>query len=421
MVVTNEFLISVPNKWYTCERDGLSLPQGIQAWKVVSTELGTKFYHYYAKDGGLCWRPVTNDGKKLVLTHYRTGGQKSIVRTSQPKEKPTGLFANIFKNPKRKSKPEETDEESNSVSGINWPNTDDIVTSLEYPEKTMEDDELKEIKMTLGRLMPLKQWPGNFATVYQGKLPSHKDPIALKLFTQKKSGLVERYSTMHDYFVSHNIFDSCSYFTEFEFLSNAITIKILINQERVAKKFPIVKMNWMEGKTLETFIDKTNNSKKFRDLSDKFLEMVNKLESLEIAHGDLHPKNIIVDNGQLKLVDYDCIFIKDFKGQQAPEIGDADCQHPNRVNFDYNQKLDRFSALVIYLALVAISEDIQLKEVRGKEFIFKKTDFLKPKESEIFKKLDSMSSKIKLLSSKLQEYCNTNKPNIDSLEKILEG
>ena len=177
----------------------------------------------------------------------------------------------------------------------------------------------------------------------------------------------------------------------------------------------------MEGKTLETFIDKTNNSKKFRDLSDKFLEMVNKLESLEIAHGDLHPKNIIVDNGQLKLVDYDCIFIKDFKGQQAPEIGDADCQHPNRVNFDYNQKLDRFSALVIYLALVAISEDIQLKEVRGKEFIFKKTDFLKPKESKTFKKLDNMNSKIKLLSSKLQEYCNTNKPNIDSLEKILEG
>ena len=165
----------------------------------------------------------------------------------------------------------------------------------------------------------------------------------------------------------------------------------------------------------------TNDSKKFRDLSDKFLEMVNKLESLEIAHGDLHPKNIIVDNVQLKLVDYDCIFVKDFKDQNQPELGDPDCQHPNRVNFDYDQKIDRFSALVIYLALLAISEDIQLKKVRGNEFIFKKTDFLKPKESKIFKKLDSMSSKIKLLSSKLEEYCNKNKPNIDSLEKILEG
>ena len=52
MVVTKESVISVPNKWYTCETCGLSLPQGIQAWKVVSTELGTKYYHYYAKDGG---------------------------------------------------------------------------------------------------------------------------------------------------------------------------------------------------------------------------------------------------------------------------------------------------------------------------------------------------------------------------------
>ena len=406
------------NTFHTCERCGMLIPEDDFIWKVESTELGIKFYHYDKKDGGLCYRPVTTEG--IRQTHFRSGGQKSTVRTNRPKEKPTGLFANVVKNTKRKLNLEETDEDYNSVSGINWPNTDDIVTSLEFAETSMIDDELKKIKMTPGR-MRLKQWPGNMATVYQGKLPSHKDPLALKLFTQKKSGLVERYSTMHEYFVSHKIFDSCSYFTEFEFLSNAITITILINQKRVPKKFPIVKMNWMEGKTLETFIDKTNDSKKFRDLSDKFLEMVNKLESLEIAHGDLHPKNIIVDNVQLKLVDYDCIFVKDFKDQSQPEVGDADCQHPNRVNFDYDQKIDRFSALVIYLALLAISEDIQLKKIRGNEFIFKKTDFLKPKESKIFKKLDSMSSKIKLLSSKLEEYCNKDKPNIDSLEKILEG
>lgn len=141
MVVTNESTIFVPNKWplalshtmiYRCQRDGLPLHQGRPAWRVESTELGIKYYHYNPIDGGLCWRPVTNNGKKLVQTHFRSGGQKSTVRTNQPKEKPTGLFANIFKNPKRKSKPEETDEESDSVSGIDWPITDDILTALEY-------------------------------------------------------------------------------------------------------------------------------------------------------------------------------------------------------------------------------------------------------------------------------------------------
>ena len=96
MVVTDEYLVTVPNKWYRCERDGLLLPQGSRVWKVVSTELGTKYYHYNPIDGGLCYRPVTNDGKKLVQTHFRSSGQKSTVRTNRPKEKPTGLFANVL-------------------------------------------------------------------------------------------------------------------------------------------------------------------------------------------------------------------------------------------------------------------------------------------------------------------------------------
>ena len=94
--------------------------------------------------------------------------------------------------------------------------------------------------------------------------------------------------------------------------------------------------------------------------------MVMELESLGIAHGDLHPKNIMVYNDQLRLVDYDCIFIKDFQGQDEPEDGDADCQHPKRKNFVYDQKIDRFSALVIYLGLLAISENIELKSLAYK-------------------------------------------------------
>ena len=117
-----------------------------------------------------------------------------------------------------------------------------------------------------------------------------------------------------------------------------------------------------------------------------------------------------------------CVLFKGFRTglQFEPEDGDQDCQHPKRKNFVYDQKIDRFSALVIYLGLLAISENIELKSHRGEEFIFQKSDFLKPNESKLFKKLDGMSSEIKSLSSKLQEYCNEDKPNIDSLQKILE-
>ena len=180
-------------------------------------------------------------------------------------------------------------------------------------------------------------------------------------------------------------------------------------------------MDWIEGDVLHEFIKKTSDPKKFDTLAKKFRDMVKKLESLEIAHGDLHPKNIIVHNNQLKLVDYDCIFIKDFKDEPSPEHGDADCQHPNRRNFAYDEKIDRFSALVIYLALLAISKNIELKSrYRGEEFIFSANDLKNPEKSKLFKELDGMGSKIKSLSSTLKKYCSEDTPNIKSLEKILE-
>ena len=181
-------------------------------------------------------------------------------------------------------------------------------------------------------------------------------------------------------------------------------------------------MDWIDGDVLHEFIKKTSKPEKFEMLAKKFLNMVKELERLKIAHGDLHPKNIIVHHNQLRLVDYDCIFIKDFKGCPSPEDGDPDCQHPNRKNFDYDEKIDRFSALVIYLALLAISEKIELKsKYRGEEFIFSANDFKNPEKSELFKELDGMkSSKIKSLSNILKKYCGENKPNVNSLEKILE-
>jgi hypothetical protein len=232
---------------------------------------------------------------------------------------------------------------------------------------------------------------------------------------------MQRYSDLQDYFEKNKIFTKCPYFIRFEYKPDAIYIKFRVNRNDVKEKpFDIIKMEWVEGDVLQEFIKNTDDKKRIKILADKFLDMVMELESLGIAHGDLHPKNVMVHNDQLRLVDYDCIFIKDFQGQDEPEDGDQDCQHPKRKNFVYDQKIDRFSALVIYLGLLAISENIELKSHRGEEFIFQKSDFLKPNESKLFKKLDGMSSEIKSLSSKLQEYCNEDKPNIDSLQKIVE-
>jgi serine/threonine protein kinase len=234
---------------------------------------------------------------------------------------------------------------------------------------------------------------------------------------------MERYRKLSEYFVSNKIFETCDYFTNFEYLSDVITINLTGSKSRKKGHFPIIRMNWVEGIILEDFIKKTTEPKTIKKISDNFLKMVNDLEDLNIAHGDLHPKNILVDDElNLKLVDYDCIYISNFKGNLQPELGDPDCQHPNRVNFPYDQNIDHFSSLVIYLALIAISKDIKLKyHKKSGEFIFSKSDFTDTTKSELFSKFKQMeSSRIKLLSDKLEKYCNAEKPKLKNLRTILD-
>ena len=388
------------------------------AWQVFSDSRPVTFYHL------ICYRPETHDGKAELEDWKKQYGLESDKKTkrktqrSRQMAKPKGLLAKLFKNPKTKSKPNETDDESDDLDG-HWPMTADMENALEHPEDNIDDEELKEIKMELDVIRQPIQWQGQYAVVYKGELKG--DMLALRLFKMKQKGLMRRYSDLHDYFEKNKIFAECPYFIRFEYKPGAIYIKFRINRNVEEKPFDIIKMDWVEGDVLQEFIKNTDDKKRIKILADKFLDMVMELESLGIAHGDLHPKNIMVHNDQLRLVDYDCIFIKDFQGQDEPEDGDPDCQHPKRRNFVYDQKIDRFSALVIYLGLLAISENIELKSHRGEEFIFQKSDFLNPTESKLFKKLDGMSSEIKSLSSKLQEYCNEDKPNIDSLQKIAES
>ena len=76
--------------------------------------------------------------------------------------------------------------------------------------------------------------------------------------------------------------------------------------------------------------------------------------------------------------------------------------------------------MVIYLALIAISEDIELKShKKSGEFIFSKSDFMDTTKSELFSKFKQMGSRVNLLSDELEKYCNAKKPKLNDLRTIL--
>ena len=185
--------------------------------------------------------------------------------------------------------------------------------------------------------------------------------------------------------------------------------------------FDLIKMDWIDGKTLEYFMITCKNKNEIKIIKEKFKKTIEDMEQYGIAHGDLHPKNIMIDkNSEIKLVDYDCMYVEDFKGSSMPELGDLDTQHPNRASFKYDSTIDRFSALVLYLALMVIEEDPNFSNIRNGDFIFKKEDYEDPHNSNTFKKLKMLSEDVNYILKILIAYCEQKNPKIDTLSSILE-
>src|SRR6185312_4148331 len=139
--------------------------------------------------------------------------------------------------------------------------------------------------------------------------------------------------------------------------------------------------------------------------------------------GDLQHGNVMVgQDGQLRLVDFDGVWIPQLTGQPPPtEYGHPNYQHPLHHNWD--RWLDTFSALVIYLSLVALARDpgLWLALYNSKNLLFAKTDFFPPFTTEAWKQLAALRDpQIDELARKLQECCSPLWVSNRTLEATLE-
>jgi len=154
-------------------------------------------------------------------------------------------------------------------------------------------------------------------------------------------------------------------------------------------------MEWVEGEPLIPFIERNlHYPAALLSLASRWLEMTKALGRLSIAHGDLQHGNVLVLNGDLKLVDYDGMFVPSLAGKNSRELGQRNYQHPLRTEFDYGPNLDNFSSWVIYISLIALALQPQLwSQFRGgdERLLFRKEDFENPETSVIFGTLERVS------------------------------
>ena len=258
------------------------------------------------------------------------------------------------------------------------PSRQDYQEALQAPEIAFSDPELRAASPVCDNKLGLpRALSGQNATVFQMRTSTRT--WAVKCFLHESPDQQQRYAAISAHLERARL----PYTVGFQFLSRGVNV--------AGSWHPVLKMEWVEGDSLKAWIDgNLRNPAALRDLADRFLEMVRKLQATGMAHGDLQHGNLLVCGRELRLVDYDGMFVPALAGLPSVELGHRNYQHPYRAGTDFDKTLDNFSAWVIFLSLYALSIAPDLWDGSGEHdecLLFRKKDFEAPYASHVIQVL----------------------------------
>ena len=292
-----------------------------------------------------------------------------------------------------------------------WPGITDFSEAVQNPKLCFKGTELEAGEVSLNqRGMPLV-FSGAFACVYPVSAGSHT--FAVRCFTREVSDQQSRYGELSNYLL--NVLPPS--FVHFEYVENGISLR--------GDWYPIVKMEWVDGELLSRFVEsRLNQPETLRRVAAQWRGgPTASLRGLRIAHNDLQHGNVMVQSdGSVRLVDYDGMFLPKFRGERSPELGHKNYQHPERTSEHYDENVDNFPSLVIYLSLLALASDPGLWDFHDEDnLIFTRKDYAEPRSSEVFGRLKrSPDQAVAKLAERLEEYCALPLKKVPDLESVLE-
>ena len=190
--------------------------------------------------------------------------------------------------------------------------------------------------------------------------------------------------------------------------------------------YPLLKMQWATGTTLNRFVASHLDQPAVLDrLAAAWAELMNDLEAMDLAHGDLQHGNVLVeaegDALRLRLVDYDTMYVPALQGRSSLEVGHRNYQHPDRTEADFGPSLDRFAGGVIYTALRACAVRPELWERfdTGENLLFRDADFYAPDASPLFEALANTEA-VRSLAEALRTACYLEPADLPPLPVVRE-
>ena len=293
---------------------------------------------------------------------------------------------------------------------MSYPQITEYQEAVQHPAQAFVDPDLKQGAVAENNLgLPLAL-SGGFALTYAVTTPRRK--CAVRCFHREIPAIQQKYDATSKKLRSLAI--GC--FVDFDFQQSGINVR--------QRMFPIVRMDWVEGDTLGVWLDKHFDDKRVLEKArTDFVGIARFLEREGIAHGDIQNGNVMMASGEIKLIDYDGMFVPGMRPGNGSETGHKHFQHPDRRVSHFGPEMDRFSFIALDLSLKAVIEDKSLYpkfREGGETIIFKANDFADPQNSEIFRRLLAMA-KLKEQARHFAAICNAPLAAVPTLDEFLAG
>lgn len=258
-----------------------------------------------------------------------------------------------------------------------WPSARHFTEVIQCPPVCFASPVLRNTLPAVDRLgMPIVT-SGQFAYVYKLKSTNGHGDFAVRCFRGYLGDRDQRYLAIQEHVQSLPVL--C--LSDFRYAPEGILVG--------GQRYPILFMKWIDGPTLDLYVGEMLHRRDvLLHLADEWLRVITALEASGVAHGDLQHGNVIVEHGQLRLIDHDGIYVPAMDGWSASEVGHQHYQHPHRTAQHFDASLDSFSALVIYVSLLSLAERPTLwQEHHDENLLFTKADFQDPSTSTLFAKI----------------------------------
>ncbi|WP_405089804.1 hypothetical protein OG767_19105 [Micromonospora sp. NBC_01392] len=298
-------------------------------------------------------------------------------------------------------------------SPARYPTGGDYVDALQLPGLAFADPQLRVGTVKVDDLGMPEPVSGNFASVFH-VYGAAGEQWAIKCFVRSDPDRHRRYHAIATALqaLHHRAL------VDFDYQVHGVMV--------AGVRYPLLKMRWVQAQGLMPWLEShVSHPERLLTVAEQFAEVVTTLEKAGIAHGDLQHGNLLITGrDELKLIDYDGMYVPEIAGLPPNEKGLVNYQHPRRGDSDYGPGLDRFSAWVIYTSLVALAGHPELwRRLRATDddtkLLFAATDYLDPAASAAFRALRAVGPPhLVTLADRLASFARMSPSQIPALEAL---